>query len=1101
MLDTPSSTTQLRPALDDPLWYKDAVIYQLHVKSFFDANDDGIGDFRGLTQKLDYVQSLGVDTLWLLPFYPSPLRDDGYDIGDYRSVNPSYGSLRDFRGFVREAHARGLRVITELVVNHTSDQHPWFQRARRARKGSHHRNYYVWSDSDQKYLGTRIIFTDTETSNWSWDPLAQQYYWHRFFSHQPDLNFDNPAVVREVVNVMRYWLDMGVDGMRLDAIPYLCEREGTSCENIPETHAILKQLRAAMDHSHPGRLFLGEANQWPEDVLPYFGDGDECHMAFHFPLMPRMYMAIAREDRLPITDIMRQTPEIPGNCQWAIFLRNHDELTLEMVTDRERDYLYSTYASDPRARINVGIRRRLAPLMDNDRRKIELLNSLLLSMPGTPILYYGDEIGMGDNFYLGDRNGVRTPMQWSEDRNGGFSRADPARLLLPPIQDPVYGFQALNVEAQQRSPSSLLNWMKRMISIRRSRKVFGCGALRFLYPANRKIFAYLREYEGDTILCVANLSRAAQGVELDLSEFRGRVPVEMTGESPFPPIGELPYFLTLPGYAFYWFTLAAESEAPRWHEPQPQSLAEMSTLVVGELWSSLLAGPARSLLERDVLPAFLSLQRWFGDKDGRTLRTEVLRSAELATSAGRWLLALIAVRRGDGGLRSYFLPLASAWGQRGEDLMSSAGALARIRRGPRVGVLCDAAIDDGFALSLLEAVRRNAVLPGSDGTIACHATRALDAIEMDEQPIVQRLGVEQSNSSVIIGDKVVMKLIRRVEDGISTEVEMGRFLTEAARFANAPPLLGWVNTIDATGRETVLATLSGFARNQGDGWNLVLDHLQRFLAEHSLLPPEAVEQRLAEGAHNDNLTFIATVGARTGELHRALCLRTGDAAFDPEPVTAADLDRWRMRVAGQLDEALAAVASADLPEAAWLRANAARLTARVDAALATVPDVRKTRIHGDYHLGQVLVAMNDAVIVDFEGEPRRSLTERRTKDSPLRDVAGMLRSFDYAAHSTLMQAESVRPGASGQLTGLALDWQKRASEAFLAAYRQSLGGCPACPDDEHTFHRLVTVFLIEKACYEIAYEAAHRPSWLTVPLRGLMALLPPEEMEPHAATG
>ena len=1089
------------PQTPDSLWYKDAILYQIHVKSFFDSNDDGVGDFRGLTQKLDYVQSLGVDTLWLLPFYPSPLRDDGYDIADYRSVHPAYGALREFKAFVREAHARGLRVITELVINHTSDQHPWFQRARLAPKGSHHRNYYVWSDSDQKYLGTRIIFTDTEASNWAWDPMAQQYYWHRFFSHQPDLNFDNPAVVRELINVMRFWLDMGIDGMRLDAVPYLCEREGTSCENIPQTHAILKKLRAALDASHPGRLFLAEANQWPEDVLPYFGDGDECHMAFHFPLMPRMYMAIAREDRHPITDIMRQTPEIPDSCQWAIFLRNHDELTLEMVTDRERDYLYSTYAADPLARINVGIRRRLAPLMENDRRKLELLNSLLLSMPGTPILYYGDEIGMGDNFYLGDRNGVRTPMQWSEDRNGGFSRADPARLLLPPIQDPVYGFQALNVEAQQRNPNSLLNWMKRLISIRRSRQVFGRGSLRFLYPANRKVFAYLREYQGDTILCVANLSRAAQGVELELSEFKGRVPVEMTGESAFPPIGEPPYVLTLPAYGFYWFTLSVESQAPAWHERATRSMAEMSTLVVTDPWMSLTSGPARVMLERDVLPAFLPLQRWFGDKDAGVRRAELLRSAELSTSAGRWLLALLAVGRADGGSRRYFVPLAIAWGQRADEL-PGAGVLARIRRGGTVGALFDAAQDDAFALGLLEAARIGAVLPGTDGTIACHATRALETVDLPDVPEVRRLGGEQSNTSIVVGDKVVVKLIRRIEDGLNPEVEMGRFLTEAAHFPHSPPLLGWVNTVDQTGRETVLASLFGHVRNQGDAWQWTVDYVRRFLSEHSLLPPEEVGQRLAEGVHADHLRFIATLGTRTAELHRALTVETGDQSFDPEPITATDLERWGRRLNGQVAEALEALRGVDLPEAELVRRGAERIDEMVRGLLAEVPPaLLKTRIHGDYHLGQVLVAMDDAVIVDFEGEPRRSLAERRAKESPLRDVAGMVRSFDYAAWSILMQADSVRPGAAEQLESLAMDWRTRAREAFLAAYRQAAAGCLAIPDDQETFHRLVTVFLIEKACYEIAYEAAQRPSWLVVPMRGLLSLLAPEEMKTDGPTG
>ncbi|MFP5405530.1 MAG: maltose alpha-D-glucosyltransferase, partial [Gammaproteobacteria bacterium] len=542
---------------DDPLWFKDAVIYQLNVKAFFDSDNDGMGDFKGVTSKLDYVKDLGVNTIWLMPFYPSPLRDDGYDISDYDDVHPQYGSIEDFRVMLDEAHRRGLKVITELVINHTSDAHPWFQAARRAPPGSPERDFYVWSDTDQKYLGTRIIFTDTETSNWTWDPVAKAYFWHRFFSHQPDLNFDNPKVLEAIFRTMRFWLDMGVDGFRLDAIPYLVERDGTNNENLPETHEVIKKLRAAIDARYRNRFLLAEANQWPEDVRDYFGDGDECHMAYHFPLMPRMYMAIAQEDRFPVVEIMHQTPDIPDSCQWAIFLRNHDELTLEMVTSRERDYMYNTYAADPRARINLGIRRRLAPLLDNDMDRIKLMNSLLLSMRGSPIIYYGDEIGMGDNVFIGDRNGVRTPMQWSPDRNAGFSRADPQRLYLPPIMDPIYGYQAVNVESQQRDPSSLLHWMRRMLAVRQSSRAFGRGSLVFLNPGNRKILAYLREYEDDTILCVANLARSAQPVELDLSAFKTRVPIELLGRTPFPPIGELPYLLTIPAHGFYWFRLAA----------------------------------------------------------------------------------------------------------------------------------------------------------------------------------------------------------------------------------------------------------------------------------------------------------------------------------------------------------------------------------------------------------------------------------------------------------------------------------------------------------------------------------------------------------------
>src|SRR5687767_8683514 len=602
--------------MSDPLWYKDAIIYEAHVRAFFDSTGDGIGDFAGFTQKLPYLNDLGVTCIWLLPFYPSPLRDDGYDIADYTSINPMYGTLDDFKRFLDAAHALNIRVLTELVINHTSDQHPWFQRARRAPKGSSERNYYVWSDTDTKYSGTRIIFVDTEKSNWTFDPVAGQYYWHLFFSHQPDLNFDNPAVLEAVLDVMRFWLDLGVDALRLDAIPYLIEREDTINENLPETHDVLKRIRRALDARYTGRVLLAEANQWPSDVRAYFGEGDECHMAFHFPLMPRIFMGLRQEERHPIVEIMNQTPDIPDGCQWAIFLRNHDELTLEMVTDEERDYMYSQYASDPQMRLNVGIRRRLAPLMENSRPRIELMHSLLFSMPGTPIIYYGDEIGMGDNIYLGDRNGVRTPMQWTGDRNAGFSRADPARLFAPPIMDAVYGYQAINVEAQERAPFSLLNWMKRMIGLRKQFHVFGRGTIEFLPAQNRKVLAYVRHHRDETILCVANLSRSVQPVELDLSRFKGMTPVEMLGLTEFPRIGELPYFLTLGGYAFYWFRLQLSAapiteRAPR---EEPADVQEAPALFMGVAWDTLLEGNVRTLIERDLLGNFLRRQRWFGGK-------------------------------------------------------------------------------------------------------------------------------------------------------------------------------------------------------------------------------------------------------------------------------------------------------------------------------------------------------------------------------------------------------------------------------------------------------------------------------------------------------
>jgi maltose alpha-D-glucosyltransferase / alpha-amylase len=538
----------------DTLWYKNAVIYQVHVRAFYDSNGDGIGDFAGLAQKLDYLQELGVDAIWLMPFFPSPLRDDGYDISDYTSVHPNYGTLEDFKKFLEAAHERQIKVIIEMVLNHTSDQHPWFQESRSSRENPR-RDWYVWSDTDTRYKGARIIFLDTELSNWAWDPVSKSYYWHRFFSHQPDLNYDNPAVREQMWTLMKFWLELGIDGFRLDAVPYLVEREGTNCENLPETHAIIKELRQRLDHEFPGRMLLAEANQWPADLRPYFGNEDEFHMAFHFPLMPRMFMGVKLEDRKPITEILQQTPQIPPSCQWGLFLRNHDELTLEMVTDIERDYMYDSYARSKAMRLNLGIRRRLAPLLDNDRRRIELMNGMLMSLPGTPVLYYGDEIGMGDNINLGDRNGVRTPMQWNGGWNGGFSVADPESLYTSLLLNPVYGYQAVNVLSQKRSEHSLLSWMQQIIRVRRSTPVFGSGSIEFLYPANHRVLAYVRQLGDETILVVNNLSSSAQAVELDLRRYKGKIPIEMFGRNLFPRVAEAPYLLTLGPYQFYWFRL------------------------------------------------------------------------------------------------------------------------------------------------------------------------------------------------------------------------------------------------------------------------------------------------------------------------------------------------------------------------------------------------------------------------------------------------------------------------------------------------------------------------------------------------------------------
>ena len=818
-----------RPLAAEPFWYKDAVIYQVHVKSFFDSNNDGIGDLPGLTAKLDYIVELGATAIWLLPFYPSPRRDDGYDISDYRAVHPEYGTIQDMRRFIAAAHARGLRVITELVVNHTSDQHPWFQRARRAKPGSAWRRFYVWSDNDRGYADARIIFTDTEKSNWSFDPVAGSYFWHRFYSHQPDLNFDNPRVLQAVLGAMRFWLDLGVDGFRLDAVPYLVEREGTDCENLPETHAIIRRIRAALDRTAQDCMLLAEANEWPEDVQEYFGAGDECHMAFHFPLMPRMYMAIAQEDRFPVTDILRQTPEIPDACQWAIFLRNHDELTLEMVTDAERDYLWETYAADRRARLNLGIRRRLAPLLERDPRLIELMNGLLLSMPGTPVIYYGDEIGMGDNIYLGDRDGVRTPMQWSLDRNGGFSRAEPARLVLPPIMDAIYGYQAVNVEAQARDPHSLLNWTRRMLAVRKRHRAFGRGRIRLLDPGNRRILAFLREFEAEggeeTILCVSNLSRAAQAVELDLAQFAGRTPVDLLSGSVFPPIGKLSYLLTLPQHAFYWFSLAKDTAMPAWRVPPSEPLPELVTLVMRNEIGELLAPEPKRIIEQEILAPYLARRRWFAAKD-RKIRSIGIARADVIRGRARDFFLLFEIGVTTNGRQDrYFLPAGIVWEDEKPPAIVQQLALARVRRHRRMGFLTDAFAVDALPAAVLASLAAGRVEPLPDGELRWLATSQ----EIPTAPPgteIRRLSAEQSNTSLILGEIAVLKILRRVQAGRHPQTEMTRYLTEHG-YANSPALFGEMVRVDADGTPQTLMIAERFVLNQGDAWQWTLDRVRR----------------------------------------------------------------------------------------------------------------------------------------------------------------------------------------------------------------------------------------------------------------------------------
>jgi maltose alpha-D-glucosyltransferase/alpha-amylase len=1073
----------------DELWYKDAIIYQLHVKAFADSNNDGIGDFAGLTEKLGYLQDLGVTTLWLLPFYPSPGRDDGYDIADYGDINPDFGTMKDFRRFIVEAKRRGLRVITELVINHTSDQHDWFKRARRSDPKSSARNWYVWSDTDQKYAGTRIIFTDTEKSNWTWDPEAGAFYWHRFFSHQPDLNFDNPRVVGALVKVMKRWLDTGVDGFRLDAIPYLCERDGTHNENLPETHAIIKKLRAELDSYAKGKVLLAEANQWPEDVQEYFGRGDECHMAYHFPLMPRIYMAIAQEDRFPITDILRQTPDIPANCQWALFLRNHDELTLEMVTDVERDYLWSTYANDPRARINVGIRRRLAPLMDNDRRKIELMNSLLLSFPGTPIIYYGDEIGMGDNIYLGDRNGVRTPMQWTPDRNGGFSRADPARLYAPTIMDPVYGYESVNVEAQSRSLSSLLSATKRLIAVRKSTLAFGRGSMTFIRPVNRSVLAYVRQLGDEVILCVANLSRSAQATELDLSAWKDRIPQEMLGRTLFPPIGELPYMITLAPYGFYWFHL---QERDKSQHVAPSIVPEFETLVVplGATWVSL--ARTRSVFERDVLPGHLARTRWYPERSAKAIHPTLISAIPFCDIGDNrpWLAFFETTERAD--TMRYVMPMQIEW-MRFDRERYNPRALAAVRQGAREGTLLDVATDSIFIALLLRNLRETLTIEENGLRLEFRPTSKFSDGPVKPPQHVRAVETEQSNSTALVDNTYVVKVYRKLEAGINPEVEVGLFLTEVAGFANTPALLGSVTIIEGNTRSAV-AVVHAFVENQGDAWTVTSAYLDRFVEEQRLLAasehPNKSEEQIPY------LRYMSQTGRRVAEMHLALAGASEIADFVPEPVRPADVEQWienvtarAERVFDDLKKQRDTLKEADRALVDQALAYQATLHERLRALLPPGIDGLKIRHHGDFHLGQMLIVKDDIFIIDFEGEPRRSLDERRRKAPAARDVAGLIRSIDYSATAALERALKLTPDENGRLAAALAKWRDASTAAFLAAYRETMTNALIWPADPQAAERMLNFFLLEKVLYEIGYELAHRPDWLRVPLTGMIRIL------------
>ncbi|MEX2584616.1 MAG: maltose alpha-D-glucosyltransferase [Gemmatimonadota bacterium] len=1090
---------------DDTLWYKDAVFYELHVKAFQDGQNDGIGDFRGLMTRLDYLQDMGVDCIWLLPFYPSPLRDDGYDIADPYGVHPNYGGIDDVQAFLDEAHRRGMRVIADLVLNHTSDQCAWFQRARRSPKGSPERDWYVWSDTDEKYQDARIIFTDTEPSNWTWDPVAQQYYWHRFFAHQPDLNWDNPDVKETMFQVMEYWLERGLDGFRADAVPYLIEREGTICENLEETHDILKEFRTRIGSKFPGRILLAEANQWPDDVRPYFGDGDEFHMAFHFPLMPRIFMAVRQGIRAPIVEIIERTPTIPDDCQWCMFLRNHDELTLEMVTDEERDYMYREYAADPRMRLNLGIRRRLAPLMENDRRKIELLNSILFTMPGTPIIYYGDEIGMGDNIYLGDRDGVRTPMQWSPDRNGGFSSAEPQRLYLPVLTDSIYGFQSVNVEAQQRSPFSLLNWMKRLIQVRKAHRAFGRGSIEFLSPENQHVLAYLREHDGDVILVVNNLSGSAQPVKLDLGRFAGCVPVELLGHTEFLPIEEAPYALTLSPYGFFWFAIRRPSA-----ERGDMDDAQIAELVRewGEQDATLISSSAAVAgLLAELSRDWLQQQRWFRSKARDITAVEHLDHASLTPArAAHVLLEIIRVRYDEGPPEHYLLPLSLRPPLRAD---TEPIAVLTVSTAHREVSLYEALNDPHASRAFLDLVERRAEIEAGAGTFHGRQTGAWSALEGSAEP-VRRIFGEQSNTSVVFGERAIMKVFRKLEAGTNPDIEISRFLVDHTDFAAIPALAGWIDYVADDGLSTSIAGIYRYIPNGGEAWSYTLTRLDRFFnaASRSAADPysssgQASLRRMA----GDFFQVAAALGRVTGELHVALASAGPEHPdFVAEPIGDDDVQQW---IDASQRDAITVLEDVGRRLDAIPGSFPAGIHNDLAAVIRDAPDLRQTmedlwllaeigarklRTHGDYHLGQVLHAKDpqrtggEWVILDFEGEPARPLEERRQKHCPLRDVAGMLRSFSYAVQMGIRNFQTDDFMVRNALRTWGAAWETSVRKAFLDGYRDAVDGAAFVPDDGEAFDRILAVFELEKALYELGYEMNNRPDWIWVPVAGILSI-------------
>jgi maltose alpha-D-glucosyltransferase / alpha-amylase len=1080
----------------NPLWYKDAIIYQVHVRSFYDSNGDGTGDFRGLIQKLDYIQNLGVNTLWLLPFYPSPLRDGGYDIADFTGIHPSYGTLADFRRFVREAHRRGLRIITELVLNHTSSEHKWFRRARQARPGSAFRDYYVWSDNTEKYKDARIIFQDFEVSNWTYDHEAKAYYWHRFYSHQPDLNFESPAVRKEILKVLDFWFGMGVDGFRLDAVPYLFEEDGTNCENLPATHQYLKELRKYVDDNYQDKLLLAEANQWPNDASDYFGNGDECHMAYHFPLMPRLYMALQMEDRFPIVDILEQTPQIPENCQWAIFLRNHDELTLEMVSDEERDYMYKTFAKDPLKRVNVGIRRRLFPLFGGNLRNIELLNFLLFSMPGTPIVYYGDEIGMGDNYYLGDRDGVRTPMQWSPDKNAGFSSADPQRLFLPVVIDHNYHYTTVNVENQERHPSSFLWWMRRVIAKRRQYKAFGQGSIRFVNTSNPKVLAFVRGFDSETVLVLVNLSRYSQHVELDLREYAGAVPMEVFSRNDFPLITTEPWSFSMQFKNYFWFELRGSGK-----EDKRQ---DIKTMVMDHAGWTRMDPPVQTEI-KDLLKHYIFRSEWFRGNIRKLRDLKVLDVIPVSSRKIQSHLFLVQLDMIDGEKDIYLMPVSLAMNARAAEIenRSPEAVIANVVFDGEEAVLFDGVFDPDLVDCLFSLVQKRSKLKGLKGELEGSSGRRLRQI-LEENPVLKShvLASKRSNTSISLGDKCFLKIYRSPQEGENPDVEILKNLTRHSGFNHLSPYVGRIDYKGPQVEDTSLALIADFIPNVGNAWEMaqtaIESYFDEMLADKNLLSlvMKGQTEALDEKIGGFFLEMTALLGRRTAELHMALSTVDQVRGFEPESFSLL----YQKSLYQSLRTFIRRSFSSVLPALSELDKDRQQALAEVlDAEKDFLAFMQKTleagkihakkiRIHGNYKLDKLLFTGKDFIITDFEGEVEQPISVRKLKHCPLKDVASLLGSFHFAINKGYLYRKEFVPVNENFLHPLAEHWYQRVSEQFLKGYLPSMEGKGLIPDDPEQVMALLNIFQLEKSAEELRQFSGRQMESLIIPLKALKKL-------------